>query len=646
MVVVALVAVFQTTIVFRNIAAHGDAAHIIDISGIQRARSQTLCFLALSLRGTSDDLPIRAEIEKTIEAMLVTRAEILREPKWITGQIDRSGRTPLARTADAFISLIRKAERHPADPATLVLLRERRPVIFAAFDRAVKTRVALAQAENDRLMAALLFGLVLQIATIAGSWLAIVAPAERHNRGLLADIREARNELEATFDGNPDGIAVYNRFGRLIRVNATRANFIGRPAEELVGAHITEVVDPRFVEASIDAFNRAMRGETVRFDSSLIAGDGSPVDISVAIFPRVIDREVVGVNVVSKDMRELRAAEAANAEQTRRLADLYEIASLYGATTDQLLASAIDLVTQRLGYDYGVVTEIVDDVVTIVATSGSPEGLVIGDARPLDASFAQLAVRAADLYEARDFAATVHVADAAHVPWGSVAGMKIFIGGVLYGTIGFASRFVRAKDLSPSDASFIRLCCALLGTIIERGRQLRRLDVLAFSDSLTALPNRARFGSALEDAIATDAPFALHYLDLDHFKEINDHFGHAAGDAVLKIAAQRLLDSTRPRDTVVRLGGDEFAVVQADASTREEARTVAQRIVCALAAPIRLDGRSYAIGASVGVALYPENARSPRALIEAADAALYRAKEAGRGRHAFADAASRRTKAS
>ncbi len=646
MIVVALVAIFQTTVVFRDLAARGDAAHIIDLSGLQRGRSQTLCYLAQSLRGTKDDAPVRAEIDAEIATMLATRADIFREPKWLTGQVDRRGLTPLARAADAFLALIREIERRPADPALLAMLQEQRPVIFDAFDRAVKMRVALARAENERLMGLLLFGLALQIATIVGSWVAIVAPAERRNLRLLADIREARNELEATFDGNPDGIAVYDRFGRLIRVNATRAQFIGRPAEELVGAHITEVVDSRFVQASVDAFRRAMRGETVRFDSSLIAGDGSSVDISVAIFPRVIDSEVVGVNVVSKDMRELRAAEAANAEQTQRLADLYEIASSFGATTDQLLASAIDLVTHRLGYDYGAVTEIVDDIVTVVATSGSVEGVAVGDARPLESSFARLVVGATDFYEDRDFAATQLASDGAPGRWASVSGMKIFIGGVLYGAIGFASRSVRAKDLSASDVSFMRLCCALLGTIIERGRQIRRLDALAFSDALTELPNRARFGRALEDAIAKNAPFALHYVDLDRFKEINDRFGHATGDEVLKIAAQRLLDSTRPRDTVVRLGGDEFAVVQADASTREEVGALAQRIVCALDVPIRLDGRSYGIGASVGVALYPEHAKSTRALIDAADAALYRAKEAGRGRHAFAQAASRTTKAS
>ncbi|MBD5604031.1 MAG: diguanylate cyclase [Candidatus Eremiobacteraeota bacterium] len=646
MIVVALVAIFQTSVVFRDLAARGDAAHIVDLSGIQRDRSQTLCYLALSLRGTKDDAPVRAEIDATIAAMIATRADIFREPKWLTGQVDRRGLTPLAHAADAFLALIRAIERRPADPALLARLREQRPVIFDAFDRAVKMRVALARAENERLMGLLLFGLALQIATIVGSWVAIVAPAERRNLRLLADIRQARNELEATFDGNPDGIAVYDVFGRLIRVNATRAQFIGRPAEELVGAHITEVVDPRFVQASVDGFRRAMRGETVRFDSSLLAGDGSPVDISVAIFPRVIDSEVVGVNVVSKDMRELRAAEAANAEQTQRLADLYEIASSFGATTDQLLASAIDLVTHRLGYDYGAVTEIVDDVVTVVATSGSVEGVSVGDARPLESSFARLVVGVTDFYEDRDFAATQAASDGAAGRWASVSGMKIFIGGVLYGAIGFASRSVRAKDLSASDVSFMRLSCALLGTIIERGRQIRRLDVLAFSDSLTELPNRARFGRALEDAIAKNAPFALHYVDLDRFKEINDRFGHATGDEVLKIAAQRLLDSTRPRDTVVRLGGDEFAVVQADASTREEVGALAQRIVCALDVPIRLDGSSYGIGASVGVALYPEHAKSTRALIDAADAALYRAKEAGRGRHAFAQAASRTTKAS
>jgi diguanylate cyclase (GGDEF)-like protein/PAS domain S-box-containing protein len=637
MVVIAVVAIFQTTIIFRGLDAQRDAAHIIDISGFQRSRTQALSYLALSLRGDPTDTIVRSEIDGTIAAMLATRAEISRQPQYVTGPVDRSGRTPLILKADAFIALIRSIERRPGDPRALDELRQQRPALYEAFDRTVKSRVAIAGVENERLMGALLLGLILQIVSMIGVWFAVVRPAEGRSNRLLTDVREARRELEATFDGNPDGIAVYDRNGYLIRVNATRAQFIGRPAEQIVGAHVTEVVDARFAAVSLDAFDRALNGETVRFDSCLLADKGSPIDISVVVFPRVIDGEVVGVNIVSKDMRELRAAEAANAEQTRRLADLYEIASSYGKTTDELLTSAIDLVTQRLGYDFGVVTEILDDTVTVVATSGAPEGVSIGDVDPLESSLAQLAVRAPDYYEARDFASTAHARVAAQRTWRSVSGMKIFIGGVLYGTIGFASRSIRNADLSPSDVSFIRLCCALLGTIFERSRQIKRLDVLAFSDSLTELPNRARFAKALEDAIASNVPFALHYVDLDHFKEINDRFGHATGDAVLRAAAQRLRVSIRPSDTVVRLGGDEFAIVQTGASTRDVAGIVATRVVQAFNAPIETNGIFHAIGVSVGVALYPGDATSGKALIEAADAAMYHAKESGRRRYSFGE---------
>ena len=637
MVVVGLVAVFQTAAIFFSMGAYRDAAHIIDISGSQRARSQQLAYFAQALHDDPSDREARAGIDQTIAQILATRAEIMREPKYIVGGRDRDGRNSLLREADGYIAEVRALERDPSNDAALEAVRRERPRIVAAYDRAVKLRVAIAQGENTRIMEALLAGLLIQIASSVGGWFAIVAPSERRALRLLSGVRQARKELEATFDGNPDGISVYDATGRMIRANATRAAFSGKKAEELVGKMFSEMVDPTYVDVSLDAMERTLRGEIVRFDSAIIAADGSVVDLAVAFHPRLVDSEVVGFNVVSKDIRKLRAAEKVNLEQTKRLEDLYEIASAHGRTTEDLLHSAIALVTARLGYQYGVVTEISDDVVSIAATSGNPRGIAVGNTHRLRHSLAQLALMESGAYEARDFRATPYAALATCDPdWRSVAGMKILAGGVVYGTIGFASDQIRGSDLTPSDIGFMRLACALLGTIIERGRQLRRLDTLAFSDALTGLPNRARFMSALETSIASDVPFALHYVDLDRFKDINDRFGHGTGDAVLKIAAERLSSCTRVNDVVARLGGDEFAIVQAGPLSRDSARLVACRIVESLAQPIVVDGVEHRIGASVGIALYPPDGMDARTLRDAADSALYRAKATGRSRYAFA----------
>ena len=158
------------------------------------------------------------------------------------------------------------------------------------------------------------------------------------------------------------------------------------------------------------------------------------------------------MNIVAKDIRPLLAAQAAEIEQTGRLSDLYALASAHGRTTEEQLTSAIELVASRLGYDYGAVTEISNDIVAVVATSGDPLGLAVGSVHPLQSSLSQLAIAAPDVYEQRDFLASPHAKPAVRdFAWASVAGMKIFVGDVLYGTVGFASKTMRGADLSEAD---------------------------------------------------------------------------------------------------------------------------------------------------------------------------------------------------
>jgi diguanylate cyclase (GGDEF)-like protein len=148
---------------------------------------------------------------------------------------------------------------------------------------------------------------------------------------------------------------------------------------------------------------------------------------------------------------------------------------------------------------------------------------------------------------------------------------------------------------------------------------------VAVTDSLTGLPNRRRFHDAyatsLEDAVQQKVPLALMLIDVDHFKEINDEFGHPAGDDKLREVAQGLRGVLRSTDLVARYGGDEFVVVAPHAS-RESARALAERM--------REAARECDASVSIGVAIYPEDAPDQDTLIGAADAALYRAKQAGR----------------
>lgn len=162
---------------------------------------------------------------------------------------------------------------------------------------------------------------------------------------------------------------------------------------------------------------------------------------------------------------------------------------------------------------------------------------------------------------------------------------------------------------------------------------------MAFHDALTGLPNRASFTEQMSEAVAA-APHApgrtaLMYIDLDHFKAVNDTLGHAAGDTLLQQVAQRMSLVLREGDLLFRVGGDEFTAIVHGLIQREDAGRLAQRMQQSLQAPFVLDGKPAHVGATVGIAFCPEDGRSADALIRSADAAMYAAKARGRGSHAY-----------
>lgn len=161
----------------------------------------------------------------------------------------------------------------------------------------------------------------------------------------------------------------------------------------------------------------------------------------------------------------------------------------------------------------------------------------------------------------------------------------------------------------------------------------------AHHDPLTGLPNRRLFLDRLEQEVKhakrSSLPLALLFLDLDGFKEVNDSLGHEAGDSVLCDVAERLTDCVREDDTVARLGGDEFTVILTGARQSKDAELVAQTIIDALARPFQTTQQPVQISVSIGISFYPQDASAPVDLLQAADHAMYKAKEAGTNRMCF-----------
>ena len=177
-----------------------------------------------------------------------------------------------------------------------------------------------------------------------------------------------------------------------------------------------------------------------------------------------------------------------------------------------------------------------------------------------------------------------------------------------------------------------------LRDLSDRRRNEARIWHLAHHDALTNLPNRfllrEKFASALNASVRSGHPLALLYVDLDHFKPINDLLGHAAGDAVLIQVAKRLLAELRPSDTVARVGGDEFIII-AEVDRPESAGALAARLIDALAQPFWINSHKVEIGVTIGIALCPRDGDGQEMLMHAADTALYCAKHEKRGTFRF-----------
>ncbi|HYH05683.1 MAG TPA: diguanylate cyclase, partial [Thermoanaerobaculia bacterium] len=181
------------------------------------------------------------------------------------------------------------------------------------------------------------------------------------------------------------------------------------------------------------------------------------------------------------------------------------------------------------------------------------------------------------------------------------------------------------------DAGQLTHWVAFLRDVTATKHQVTSLRHQAMHDGLTSLPNRTmlfeRLEKQIEAARASNSILALMLMDLDRFKEVNDTFGHHFGDALLKQVAFRLQNQMRGEDVVARLGGDEFAVVSPGATDTQAAATLARRILNTLEQPFVVEGQVLEVGASIGIALYPEHGADARTLLRRADVAMYTAKQ-------------------
>lgn len=468
----------------------------------------------------------------------------------------------------------------------------------------------------------------------------VFIPAERV---LLAHMESARNARErlakseawyrSIFDRHPNPAVALNREGRYLRVNAAMEQLSGFRESELIGKPV-HMTAPEFIPQVERALEAALQGQPTQFDIDLIRKNGERRQISIDAIPMAADGVVEGMYAFSRDVTEAQRAARREVLQRDRFRAVAMLAG-HESATEALITETLDFAVRTLGMDAAHVGVVRDNVLSVVAGSGHayPSGVEV----PLDRTFSRHVINTPDVLVIDDVGFEPWASDNARPwqPWSSFVCAAVPIGSDRGAALVFVKRDPLAS-FDEADRDFVLVVASMIGAHLARERHERELAELAFIDGLTRLPNRVYFREQIDLAIAQTqregGAFAVHYVDLDGFKAVNDRHGHEAGDHVLAVIAARLKMAARLSDVVARLGGDEFVVLQRRYECPRGASLLAQRLIDAAAEPIVIRDEIIRLGASIGVAVFPNDATAADELLRCADAAMYRAKHGGRNR--------------
>lgn len=415
-------------------------------------------------------------------------------------------------------------------------------------------------------------------------------------------LNETKENLEVFWNNSADPIFFIDMNGDIVRVNPAFEETFGFTEEEMVNGQGT-IIPPYMLEDQLAIVERISKGETVNsHDTIRMTKSGKSLNIISSYSPvRNADKEIVGATIIYKNVTELKKAE-------------------------------IEL--QKSQEKYKLITESTFDIITLVDLSGQIE--YVSPAYERVSGFDN------DSFIGKPFTTNVHPQDRALL----LSTVTSVIEGGKPATI--EVRFLNQEgqyiwmEVSPTpvvEDGKVKKFFTIARDITERRKLQDKIAKMAFYDHLTAIPNRRTFDEQLEKAILeakqSGKKAAILMLDGRKFKEINDQFGHDAGDAVIKEMAMRLQVSMGPGQTAARLGGDEMGVILPAIDSELAAEDMAKRIIQSFEAPLSYNGVDIQIGAGIGIAIYPDHATTEKQLIKRADMALYEAKKSNRNEYRF-----------
>ena len=489
--------------------------------------------------------------------------------------------------------------------------------------------------------------------------------------GVLADLlfehqRRAHKRIEWLTTHNElilnsagEGIFGLDRIGRITFVNPAGAKLLGYPEVELINKHghslLHHTREDGITPYKADdcPIQQILSGrEEVQSVSSDIfwRKNGTRLPVEYVTTPILEKGKLTGAVVAFKDITRRMEAEArlkARARQQAAVAELGQRA-LAGTSLDELIAESAILIYLTLEVKYSIVLEYLSEHEVLLVKAGVGWDNLKAHPHPMPVSRempAGLALISREPVLVEDLRAEGVRFPSANgngflAKLGVVSSVNVTIPGKRGKPFGVLSANTTAlRKFNEDDIKFLQSIANVLADAFERKKAEEKLWHLSYYDILTGLPNRLLLNDRLSQKIAQakrqGASFAVLFIDLDRFKNVNDTLGHESGDLLLKEVAGRLLACVGDEDTVARQGGDEFIIILSSASTLQQGARMARRIGETISQMFVLNGQELYLTASTGISIYPADGEDPDTLIKNAHSAMYHVKEQDKNGYQF-----------
>jgi diguanylate cyclase (GGDEF)-like protein/PAS domain S-box-containing protein len=507
--------------------------------------------------------------------------------------------------------------------------------LFTSFDAKTNAYEAAARASRARFRIGAIITSLVAIGIALLVYFRLARPSEAGWAAMVERLDESRERFRSIFEFHPDAIALIDDRGRIVQANPALERLSLYRAEELIGAPLDMLAPaPDAIEHA--GLAQALFFESSRgFEAAMRMRTGGSLVVHVDTVPMRVGGALEGVYVIARDVTEQRDLEHRERSQRERLRALARISSVNAGSVDKQISETLQFAVLALELRGAVVTRVYDDEVRVVHSVG--ETMPVGATYPFAESYTRHIFGANKVIAFWDRESNQWLNDSAQARfgWGALITTTAFADGVPVGAVSFMSRSPRRRPFEDADLDFARVVAAMIGASVARERREDELEAIAYIDAVTRLPNR-RYGMeqlrlAIARADRSGEPVFVYFIDLDGFKSINDAFGHAIGDEFLAIAAARLRAVLREGDVLARVGGDEFLAIQLTPQDDAGALRLGERLIQAASERAIFEGRSVAVGASIGIAVYPRDAATTEQLLERADQAMYASKRAGKG---------------